>query len=551
MTQLEDAIKFHRKGDLPHARELYLQILEAEPDNSAALNLIGVLCLQSSKVEEGRKYLEKAVDLNPCAPYLENLGLAYFCEGDLYLAVNAYKKALAQEETYETLEQLVKCYETLGIHQEALKYCEKLYVGHETNLDLIRKLAKLYNAVGNFPHAAKFYKKSLEHEPNDYVGMNNLGLVMESLGQSETAKKCYQKSLNLKKNYEAYHNLGVLCRNERDFDKSIEYLQKALAIQPENVESKISLGMAYLSKKDFSNGYKYYMQRNPKLRATYKNPWDGKPHPDKTLLIHFDGGHGDQIMFCRYIKYLKGYFKDIIFLVYPQLLEFFKLNFPDLRVMLATDKYEYDISANIMELHWHLGMDFEHIPSEPVYLKADETKTKLFKEKYFNNTKTKIGLFWQGNKRVFKNRAIKLENLEVLFSINNTVFYSVQKNDEEKQILKYPQIVDFDGIIGSFSDTAALIKNFDIMITIDSAVAHMAGALGVKTYLLLPYASEWRWFSETTKTQWYPSVEIFKQSEPGDWTKAMAQISEKLQNKGDFGIFGTKRLQGLDRELYP
>lgn len=528
MTQIEEAIKHHRRGDLAKAETLYLEILKNEPENSNTMNLLGVLLLQSGKLEEAKKHLERAVGLNPCAPFHENLGLVYFCEGDYYLAINSYSIAFAKEETFETLQQLVKCYDKIQSYDSALKYTLKLYETHPQNLDIIRDLAKFYNCTGDFHNAAKFYKKTLEMEPNDHVGLNNLGLVFERLSIPEGAKKCYKKSLFIKKNYEAYHNLGVLYRNERDFDKSIEYLTKALEIQPNNTESKISLGMTYLSKKDFQNGYKYYSQRNPELRSTYKNPWDGKAHPDSTLLIHFDGGHGDQVMFCRYIKYLTTMFKDVIFLVYPQLLELFKLNFPDLKVMLVTDKYDYDYSANVMELHYHLGMDFEHIPSSFSYLKADNLKIEEFKNKEFGGREKKVGLFWQGNSRVFKNRAIKLEKLKPLFDLSNTKFYSIQKEDNLKQIKNFPNIKDMESSIENFSDTAAIIANLDLLITIDSAVAHLGGALGVKTYLLLPYASEWRWFSETKYTPWYPCIEIFKQKAEGDWDSVVEEVVKAM-----------------------
>ena len=335
--------------------------------------------------------------------------------------------------------------------------------------------------------------------------------------------------MKVKKNYEAFHNLGVLYRKLRDFDSSIDCLKKALLIKPSSTESKVSIGMSYLSKKDFVNGYKYYSQRAPKLRAQYKNPWDGKKHPDKTLLIHFDGGHGDQLMFCRYLRYLQGWFKEIKLLVYPGLLDLFVFNFPQLKIMLPTDDFSpYDYSMNIMEIHYELGMDFEHIPSFESYLKAPEEKITYFREKYFNTDKKKIGLFWQGNPKVFKNRAIQLKTLEPLLRHDDCAFYSCEKGDSLHQIADYPQITDLESDLNSFSDTAGALMNLDALITIDTGIAHLAGALGVKTFLLLPFASEWRWFSDTEKTPWYPCFTLFKHETEGDWDEVVKRVDKAL-----------------------
>lgn len=529
MTQLEDAVKYHQRGDLKQAQSLYVSVLEKDPQNANALNLLGVLYLQNAKISQALECLKKAVSLKKSAPFLENLALAYFCARDYHNAAQNYKLALEIEKTFGALEQIVKCYEFASLYSEALKSCLIIYEDHPKNLDYIRKIAGLYKLTGDNQNALIFYKKCLEAEPEDYVALNNAGLVLENLYCQEDARVCYEKSLSIKNNYEAFHNLGVLHRRKRDFDSSIKYFHKALEIQPDNIETKISLGMSYLSKKDFENGYKYYSLRNPKLRSTYKNPWDGERHLDKTLLIHYDGGHGDQIMFCRYIEYLQEYFKEIKVLVYPSLLRLFKLNFPHLRVMLVSDDYhDYDYSVNVMEMHYHLKMDFENIPSSITYLKADEELVEKFKQEYFTNDKRKIGLFWQGNPNVFKNRSIMLKQLMPLFALENTQFYSFQKDEGLRQIDDFPQIINLDGAINDFSDTAAALMSLDVLITIDSAIAHLSAALGKKTVLLLPYASEWRWFDETKKTQWYPTIEIFKQSKPQDWESVVDEVLKAL-----------------------
>lgn len=529
MSTLEEAVQFHRDGKIEEARKIYLEVLQNEPENASALNLYGVLILQSGKASDARIHFEKAVKLNPCAAFLENLGLAYFCEQNFFEAAKHYENAFSKEPTLAAAQQLLICYEKMNLFQDAARFCTILLDNDPDNLELIRRAGKIYNRAGLVQKALQCYLKSCEIDKRDFVAMNNAGLMFEKLLDLRKAREYYVKSLKVKENYEALHNLGVLCRKERKFDDSIRLLKRALVLQPENIETKTSLGMTYFTIKDFQNGCKYYRQRNPALKQKFKNEWKGEKHPESTLLIYFEGGHGDQLMFCRYIKFLHEYFKKIKILVYPALLELFRFNFPGLEVYTFEDDPDYDYSVNIMEIHYALNMDFDHIPSSQWYLKADPIKTGEYSKRFFQTPKKKIGLFWQGNSRVFRNRAIRLEQLKPLFSLENTEFYSFQLEDKLNQISQFPQIVDLQKDLKSFSDTASALMNLDVLVTIDSAIAHLAGALGVKTILLLPFASEWRWFSETKTTQWYPSIEIFKQQEPENWEAVITDVYTSVE----------------------
>ena len=162
-------------------------------------------------------------------------------------------------------------------------------------------------------------------------------------------------------------------------------------------------------------------------------------------------------------------------------------------------------------------------------MKVSDDKISVYK-KYFSADRKKIGLFWQGNPKVFANRSIKLKELEPLLGLENTEFYSFEKEDEQNQIKDYPKIVDLGKTFKNFEDTAAALMNIDILVTIDSAIAHLAGALGVRTFLLLPYSSEWRWFEDTKDTPWYGSVRIFKQQRPYSWESVVKEIYNTIKN---------------------
>ncbi len=489
MADIQQALNLQAQGKLDEAQKIYLDFLKENPKQPDVSNLLGLIYLHKQEYKEAQKYFEYAIDGFPCAEYYQNLGLAF------------YKQKI--------FEQAMSCFD------KAVEY-------EANNVDFIRNFAKMAKTAGQVDYAIKFYQKSLDIEQEDSIGLNNIGLLYEQKHDYKSAKEAYIKSLKIKKNYEALHNLGVLYRMERNFQESVKCLKDALKLKPSSEKTLLALGMSYLSQKDFKNGYKYYMTKKPEIKALYKNHWDGTEHKDKTLLVYYDSGFGDQIMFCRYLNFVKNKFKNVKFLTHLSLFNLFKTNFPDIEVVLNNDG-NYDCSDNIMYLNYHLGMDFDNIPCAEGYLRVKKSS-----DARFNTTRKKIGLFWQGNYDGYKNRAIALKELVPLFDIENTQFYGFVKEDKLNQIQAFPQIVDIGKDITDFVDTASKLMNLDLFITIDTAAANLAGALGVKTFLLLPYASEWRWFSDTQKTPWYDSVTIFKQKQHWDWSIPVQEIQKQL-----------------------
>lgn len=321
--------------------------------------------------------------------------------------------------------------------------------------------------------------------------------------------------------------MGLICLQEEEYSTAMQNFEKAIELEPNENETMVSLGMSYLSKKDLHNGYKYYQFLKPEIKAKYKNHWDGKKHLDSTLLVFYYAGYGDHIMFSKYLPFLKDYFKTIKVWLPPSVRVLIEKNIEGVEFVDSGD-VEYDFSANIMELHYLLNMAFDHIPHSDGYLKVNDEKIEEYEE-HFHTSRKKIGLFWQGNPKVFANRSIKLKELEPLLKLEGIDFYGFVKDDSNNQIKDYPQIADLGSTFKNFEDTAAALMNLDILITIDSAIAHLAGALGVKTYLLLPYSSEWRWFEDTKTTPWYENVEIFKQDEPCNWADVVEEVAFEIK----------------------
>ena len=411
-----------------------------------------------------------------------------------------------------------------------------MYEGQKGNIELLREITKYAQKIKSFDIAIQYFKILLEKDPKDYVAWNNLGLIYEEIGEHKKSYNCYKKSLSLKDFFSPNFNLGIMSRKLHLFEDSIEYLKKAVKQNPTSPQPKYSLAMSYLMLKDFKNGYPLYSNHMTKIMPSfYRNEWDGTKHQDKSVCVFATGGLGDMIMFSRYFEYLKDCFKTIYVLLPLTLHSIIKRSFPYVTPLDSDVIFgRYDFATTPMHILKFFNLDFNFfVPKTDGFLIPDEEKSLSFQRKLFSNNKLKIGINFHGNRegtRTFFNRSMPIEALEPVFEKfkDKAVFYSVQKDESHMECAKYPFIVDLYDEINNFDDTASILKNLDLLISIDSSPVHMAGAIGLKTFMLLPYANEWRWFVDDNKTVWYDSVELFRQDEEGDWNSAVKKVLDKM-----------------------
>ncbi|MCD8024090.1 MAG: tetratricopeptide repeat protein, partial [Candidatus Gastranaerophilales bacterium] len=400
-----------------------------------------------------------------------------------------------------------------------------IFENNPKNVHALRDITSYAQKLKKFDIALSYFDILLSISPDDYVAWNNIGLIYEELGDWQKAFSAYKKALSLKDFFSPNFNLGIMSRKMHKFDDSIKYLKKAVVQNPKSPQPKYSLSMSYMMLKDFKNGYPLYSNHMSVIMPYYyKNEWDGTMQMKKTLCIFTTGGLGDMIMYARYFQYLKGQFKKIYILLPETLHKIFKRTYPELEILNSSSVFtDYDYAIAPMHILKLFNLDFNRIvPDTGGFLKADEDLIKKFKNEFFNHDKLKIAINWHGNRegtRTFFNRSMPLDAFEPLFEKykENAVFYSIQKDDSHIEAEKYPNIVDMYNYINDFDDTAAILKNVDFLVSIDSSPVHMAGALGVKTFVLLPFANEWRWFNEGEKTLWYDSVTLLRQNAEGNW----------------------------------
>ena len=351
------------------------------------------------------------------------------------------------------------------------------------------------------------------------------------------AFQLYQKAVSLKSDFViAHRNLGdVLCQ-QGQIEQAIQSYSKVIEIQPDNAEAHNHLGMILLLKGDFRRGWKEYEWRLkcndfPVGKRSFVQPvWDGSSLNGKTIFLYAEQGFGDAIQFIRYVYELAQYKVDIIVECQSELLTLFGNIGIITQLIIEGDILpDFDVHASLLSLPGILGTDLESILSRVPYLSAKSVPS-------FNsnpNPNLRVGVVWAGNRKHPNNdiRSIDLQQFSILFDVSACRFYSLQVGDRRNDIVKYNYsipIIDLGVNFSDFSDTASAITELDLVISVDTSVAHLAGALGKDVWVLLSWIPDWRWLLEKEDTPWYPTMRLFRQTSNGDWESTFQRVQLAL-----------------------
>ena len=452
-----------------------------------------------------------------------------------------YQDALELKQASEAVSEILDKDPDLELEEEAIRVAKK-YMEEMPSAESYATLGHLYIEVGMVQESLDCCKKAEELYPNN-AHINNLkGFTYEAiLNEYEEAKKYYLKAA--KQGFKSgYYNLGVCCKQSEDFANAEKYLKKYISLGPDtDVDYNYTLGSVYMAQRKMKLGYKYYEKRlsvQPLIDMNRRKLWDGKDYPDKTLLVYSEQGLGDNIQFVRYIPIAAKKFKKVYFATRENLVTLFQESFPpeeypNIEVIKEGDSCRYNKFAMILDLPNIMHMTYHNVPAKQAYLRCNERTREMQKINYFQNDDLKIGLCWKAMGMGIRDAVYRTIDapyyFKPLFDIPDIHFYSFQISDIFGMLEKYPQITDLSQELTDFSQTAALLKNIDILITVDTALAHMAGGLGIKTYLLLCKAPDWRWFDNNKKTEWYPSITIIRQKDRRSWEDVAAQLNEYIK----------------------
>ena len=345
-------------------------------------------------------------------------------------------------------------------------------------------------------------------------------------------------------NSDAWYNIGYIYRLLSKNNHAIKAYSKALALNPNHTYAHLGLAKAYLASGELKNGWKYFKHRFADTETFKQNKLDVQSLKGKTVSIIEEWGLGDTMQFIRYAKLLKDAGAKVIMAPYNALFDLFA-ECPHIDQVIPIDEQffpAYDIQIPILSLPLIFDTTLENIPAPIPYLYANKSLIKYWKQKLKKDTNIRVGLCWKAKPIHLEEhqrtcRSIHLKHFAPLADIPGVSFYSLQQVHGMEQLHEIPHnfIVksfpkDFDKTNGRFMDTAAVIKNLDLVISVDTSIVHLAGALGATTWVLLPQTAEWRWMCDREDSPWYPNIRLFRKSKNGDWDTVMQKVKQKLEN---------------------
>ena len=534
--QLNLSKNYISKGNYIKASDILEHLKDISPYDSELLKMIGEQYIAMGRYKKALANLKASFDNEKNIETLELLAeVNEHCENYEDAAIQ-YETLLDYKKNKRIYSKCVDMYLKLEYDEEAIRIAKRFLEEVGTS-DTYGLLIFLYITVGMTKETEEYYEKMKEKFPNDTLTYNIAGFINECVyNDYEKAKEYYKKSA--KRGYmDAYYNLGVCCKQSEDFENAKKYLKKLISLNAQTtMDYNYTLGSIYMAERKLRIGYKYYKNRHTakNLKLPYKKHlWDGKDYPNDILFVATEQGFGDNIQFIRYIPKLLPKFKKVYLETREPLLELFKRSFPseqypNLEIIPRGEPVRFNHFVLIMDVPNFLHETFHNIPAQESYLICSKRSEEMFKKNFFDNNDFKIGLNWKAMGMGLRDAVYRTIDAPYYFrnimNLKNTAYYSFQMNDIFGMCEKYPQIKDLAPNFKTFHDTASALKNIDVLITVDTALAHLAGALGVKTYLLLCHAPDWRWFDNTEKTEWYPSVTIIKQQDRRTWD----DVAEKL-----------------------
>ncbi|MBM4004781.1 MAG: FkbM family methyltransferase [Planctomycetes bacterium] len=395
-----------------------------------------------------------------------------------------------------------------------------------------------------FEEAVQAYRKALEIQSRFPVAWNNLGNSFRQLRRLDDAVAAFDQALLLKPDYvNAYRNKGTTLLWEGRIDAALECYRQALRLSPDDAETHKNIGVIGLMRGDFREGWPEYEWRLRLPECSFPAPaqpaWDGSCLDGKTLLLVGEQGLGDTIQFFRYGTELKRRFDCQVVLQCPAaVIPFLKSgNGVDRFVPSQETPPRFDVWCPLLSVPARLGhCEPREFPNSVPYLHAQADRVEFWRSKLEEFGGMRVGLTWQGNPQhqADRIRSIPFAELIPLQKFAGVQWLSLQKGAGLEQRDRFAGQLDVELIPGmdessaAFLDSAAIMRNLDLVITIDSAIAHVAGSLGVPTWLLLAHVPDWRWMLDRTDSPWYPSLRIFRQPRVGDWSSVIGQIAEEL-----------------------
>ena len=560
-----------QQGNHDGAELIYKKLIEKGTKKYIIFGNLAIIYYMKNRINEMIMLLKEALRLNPNYPEgLVNLGVALQKQADLPGAIELYKKALAIKPDFlNALLNLGNALTEQGELEAAIYYYKQALAIDSKSLEVLNNLGNALRKQGELGGAIYYCKKVLAMDPNYLPALNNLGLVLKKVltmypnsipalnnlglvlkkkGELQEAINYYKKVLTIDPNYiPALNNLGNALREQGELQESITLCRKAIFLKEDYWQSHYNLSFSLFLSGDYENGWREYEWRlhKPSELNTYSQlkRWDGCNNlSGNKLLLIYEGGFGDTLHFMRYIPCLIKKGTAVAFYAQTKLHGLIQAS------GITTEIYSLEEAYQLTTGEWLLLLSLPKYlnvrPDNPLisesYIKAPQENILFWKQKLSSEKRPIIGICWQGNPKTERSsmltgRSFPLKTFASIIETIDASFLSLQKGSGSEQLTDCRFLDRFVGCqeeinqTWDFVENAAIMMNCDLIITVDTAVAHLAGGLGQPTWLLLQKVPDWRWGMEGSTTFWYPSMRLFRQQEHGNWPEVMDRVANALQ----------------------
>ncbi len=541
-TAVVEASRPSRREDSPDAERRYEALLAHDPDNPDALHKLSVLRLRRGAFADAVPLIERLIERHPnFSDAHNNLGVALQRLKRPADAARQFERAIELEPSRpEAHYNLGQVRQSLGRPGEA----RELY---QRAIELRPDYAEAHNALGvllarnEHEGAVACFRRAIDARPSYADAHNNMGIALQALGRYEEAVASYKQALALKPDHaDAYNNLGLALRSLNRHAEALDCFEIAQAIKPDHVDAQLGEGLVRLALGDYAAGWKKYAWRHftGNFSGGKKRPaqplWLGNwDISGKTILLHGEQGLGDTIMFARYVPLVAQRGAKVVLAVQrPLAAVMTTLKGASVVCGQGEPLPPFDGFCPLPTLPLTFQTSIETIPADIPYLSAPADRLVKWRPVLAGLPRPRIGLMWAGAVSPIFRRSIPLRLLLPILQLREFHFVALQKEvpNEDAPILDSSGMATFLGERqADLADTAAMISLLDLVITIDTSVAHLAGAMGKPTWVLLPFSTDWRWMVGRDQTPWYPTARLFRQPTPGDWESVLTQVTTALR----------------------
>ncbi len=541
---MQKAVSLHRQGRLREAEKLYARVLKAAPDHFDALHLLGSAKAQAGKFGEAFRLISAAVKINPRSPdALVNLANVLHALKRPADALDYLDKALAiNPGDLQALQNRGSALLILNRPQEALASFEQIAQREPRNGEVLLNRGVAKATLGRDAEALADFDAALTLAPGHPDVLYNRGNALLQLNRPAEAVAAFDGVLAaVPAHVRAWNNRGRALQALNRHEEAVASFGKAIDLQKDYADAHFNQALSLLTLGDLRRGFAQYEWRWTRsgitdTRRNYRRPlWLGEyPLGHKTILLHAEQGLGDTIQFARYVPLLARAGATVVLEVQPEL----KALLGGLAGVASCHAHgeplpAFDVHCPLASVALALQTEPANIPAEIPYLHADEQRIAKWRPAIEALPGKRVAFAWAGQVRHAndRNRSIDLASLAPLFALDGFSFVSIQRELREADaawLARHRNVTHLGGELADMADTAAVTALVDLVVAVDTSVVHLAGAMGRPTWVMLPFAPDWRWTLTSERSPWYPQTRLFRQPAIGDWASVIATVRDAL-----------------------